>query len=106
MANIKDHLSKNDYDALFCVTDMYAIGAARALLAQGKSIPDDTMVLGFGNFPEADDFSVPISTIQIPIENIIEKSWEWLMHRIENPGTEPRITILGMDIVHRESTRC
>jgi len=104
MANIKDHLSKNDYDALFCVTDMYAIGAARALLAQGKSIPDDTMVLGFGNFPEADDFSIPISTIQIPIENIIEKSWEWLMNRIENPGTDPRISVLDMEIIHREST--
>ncbi|MBX3113934.1 MAG: LacI family DNA-binding transcriptional regulator [Fimbriimonadaceae bacterium] len=104
MVNLQDHLAKNEYDALFCVTDTYAIGAARALLAQGKQIPEDTMVLGFGNFPEAEDFSVPISTIEIPIKNIIEQSWNWLMDRINNPGTEPRISVLDMEIVHREST--
>gem|GEM_PF-575234 len=102
--SLRDHLTSNDYDALFCFNDTIAIGAARLLMELGKEIPKETMIIGLGDFPEASDFQIPISTIRLPIENIIEQSWTWLMDRIEDSSLPQRMTVLSMEIIHREST--
>ena len=104
MESVAPHLAKNDYDALFCFSDGFAIGATRALLNLGKRVPEDTMVLGTGNYPEASDFQIPISTICQPLEQIVEQSWNWLMERIENHDLEHRMTVLDMEVIHRAST--
>ncbi len=102
--SLLNHLKENQYDALFCFTDTIAIGAARALLELGTKIPEETMIIGLGDFPEAADFQVPISTLQLPLERVIEQSWTWLMERIANPALPPKMTVLSMDIIHRQST--
>jgi DNA-binding LacI/PurR family transcriptional regulator len=92
-------------DAVFAFNDTYAIGAARALLAHGRRIPEDCAVWGFGDYPEGADFRVPLSTLRIPLEPIVERAWEWLMERIANPALDPRLELLPMDLVERASTR-
>lgn len=106
MQSLCNHLKANSYDAFLCFTDTIAIGAARCLLGQGKQIPHDTMIIGLGDFPEASDFQIPISTIRLPIECVIAQSWTWLMERIQDTSIKPRMTILDMEIIHRYSTEC
>lgn len=84
-----DYLNENPApDGVFAFADNMAIGAARALLAKGLSIPADCMVRGFGDTSEAADFRVPLSTIQVPVDALVDQLWEWLLNRIQNPGQE------------------
>jgi DNA-binding LacI/PurR family transcriptional regulator len=91
-------------DAFFGVTDTLAIGAARALLLQSFRIPDDCKIWGFGAFPEGEDFRIPISTIRIPIPEIVDQAWTWLIERIARPETSERLALLPMELVERESS--
>jgi len=52
------------FDALFCASDLIAIGAMRALQKQGKRIPEDVAVVGFDDIPVASFSSPALTTIQ------------------------------------------
>lgn len=92
-------------DAFFGFTDTYAVGAARAALKAGYSIPDDVAVWGIGNYPEAADFSVPISTLRTPIQSIIEAAWGKLLERVRGEApAENRLEVFEMEFIEREST--
>ncbi len=63
------------------------------------------MIWGFGDYPEAEDYRVAISTLRTPIAEVVAQAWTWLMDRIEHQGTESRLTVLPMELVERDSTR-
>jgi DNA-binding LacI/PurR family transcriptional regulator len=92
-------------DAFSCFTDTFAIGAMRALLEKGVSVPNDCQVIGFGNFPEAEDHRIPISTVVAPITQIVPQAWTWLNERIQAPNLESRSMMFEMDIILRATTR-
>jgi DNA-binding LacI/PurR family transcriptional regulator len=91
-------------DAFFCLTDTLAIGVTNALIDAGVRVPEDCMVWGFGDFPEAAEFRVPLSTIRVPVGEVVEQAWTWLRERMENPDTEYRLVVLDMELVERAST--
>ncbi|MDR6847770.1 DNA-binding LacI/PurR family transcriptional regulator [Sphingomonas sp. BE137] len=51
------------YDAIFAASDSIAIGAMRALAAEGRSIPGDVAVVGFDDIPSASLTTPPLSTV-------------------------------------------
>ena len=54
-----------DTDCVFCVSDVAAFGVQSCVLAQGRRIPDDVALAGFGNF-EISRFANPsISTVVV-----------------------------------------
>lgn len=56
----------NDYpdtDCVFCVSDIAAFGAQNRLLAEGRKIPDEIAIAGFGNFEVSRFVSPSISTV-------------------------------------------
>lgn len=91
-------------DGVFAFTDTLAIGASRALHLRGFQIPRDTLIFGFSDFPEAEDYRVPISSVRAPIEDLVNQGWDWLIERIANPELEARVSVLPMTIIEREST--
>lgn len=96
----------NCADGYFGFTDTYAVGAARAVLKAGLQIPQDTVVWGVGDYPEAAGFSVPISTMRIPLKPIVEAAWRSLNERIDGQaGPENRLELFDMEFVERDSTR-
>ncbi len=50
--------------ALFCASDMMAIGAVRGIEAMGKRVPEDISVMGFDDIPIADYVYKGISTVR------------------------------------------
>ena len=105
-AAVMDLLSRGPVpDAFFCFTDVLAIGTSRALLNKGVKIPDQCQVCGFGNYPDGEDYKVPLTTLQVPIEAIVEQAWQWLLERIQNPDQERRLVLLPMIPVIRDSAR-
>jgi len=54
-----------DTDCVFCVSDIAAFGVQSRVLAEGRRIPDDIAIAGFGNF-EVSRFATPsISTVVV-----------------------------------------
>lgn len=92
-------------DAFFCFTDVLAVGTVRALLNSGIQVPNDCQVCGFGNYPDGEDYRVPLTTLQIPVESIVDQAWQWLMGRIQNPNLERRLALLPMVSIERDSTK-
>jgi DNA-binding LacI/PurR family transcriptional regulator len=56
--------SGTEFDALFAVTDVLAIGAMRALANAGRNVPGDISVVGFDDLPRAASVIPPLTTIQ------------------------------------------
>ncbi len=91
-------------DAVFGFTDTLVIGACRAIFQKGYEVPKDCLAWGFADFPEAENYRVPLSSIRAPIEELVEQGWSWLMERIGDPTIAPRMKVLPMRIIEREST--
>ena len=53
-----------EFDAIFAVTDVLAIGAMRALVDGGRRVPGDVSVVGFDDLPRAASVNPPLTTIQ------------------------------------------
>lgn len=51
------------FDAIFCGSDLIAIGALRALREKGVRIPDDVALIGFDDIPAASHTSPPLTTL-------------------------------------------
>jgi len=51
------------FDAMFCASDLIAIGAMRALTEHGRRIPDDVAVAGFDDQPVAAFTHPPLTTV-------------------------------------------
>jgi DNA-binding LacI/PurR family transcriptional regulator len=52
------------FDAVFCASDLIAIGAMRALQERGIRIPDDVAVTGFDDVPSASFANPSLTTVQ------------------------------------------
>lgn len=52
-----------DFDAVFGVSDLIAIGAMRALISRGVAVPQDVAVAGFDDIHMASNVSPPLTTV-------------------------------------------
>ena len=92
-------------EGIFGFTDSVAIGFARALLAEGVKVPEDCLIWGFADYPESEDFRVPISSVRVPVEEIVETAWTWLIDRIENNPGDSRSINFPMQLIERASSQ-
>ncbi len=91
-----------DLTAVFCMADVMAIGALRALSDSGKRVPEDISVVGYDGVPTS-QFSVPrLATIHQDAEAMARRSVELLEHNILNGGDAQHIRI-PFDFIRGES---
>ncbi|MEG2652483.1 MAG: LacI family DNA-binding transcriptional regulator [Ruthenibacterium sp.] len=90
--------------AVFCMSDLIAIGAMRAIHEAGLRVPEDISVLGFDGI-ELARFCIPqLATIRQPQQDIAQSSVQQLLAAIEHAA--PRETvILPTTLVVGESVR-
>ena len=91
-------------DAVVAFSDPIALGASNALQEAGVDVPRDCVVWGCGDFPEARQYKVPLSTIRPPIGSVVDRAWQMLMSRIKDPTLESRLEVLPMEVVARKSS--
>ncbi|MGN0275538.1 MAG: LacI family DNA-binding transcriptional regulator [Chordicoccus sp.] len=89
-------------DAIFCISDVLAIGACRAIQDRGLKIPEDVSVLGFDGIEMGSYVNPRLSTVSQPIREIAETSIRLLFDMLDG-GSGENCT-LDAKIVQREST--
>lgn len=93
-----------DFTALFCMSDVMAIGAIRALRDAGKRVPEDVSVMGLDGLALG-EYTVPkLATVCQNVEALAESSLELLLERIENNAPAQHRTI-PVCLEWRESAR-
>ncbi|MBD0403472.1 LacI family DNA-binding transcriptional regulator [Flammeovirga sp. EKP202] len=98
---------KVDFDAVFAMNDMAAIGAQRALQERGYKIPDDVLVAGFSNEPIANLVSPPITTVHQPAAEIGKLAAKKIINHIEERDKSilaSETTVLDSKLIIRAST--
>lgn len=87
----KELMKENvEFTAVFAVTDIFALGVIRALSDEGIRIPEDVSVLGFDGI-KLGDYTVPrLTTIQQPVDEMVEASVNMIIEMIEHgkPGED------------------
>jgi LacI family transcriptional regulator len=91
--------------ALFCGNDLLALGALRAALLHGLSVPDDLAVVGYDDQPLAALSLVPLTSIRQPIYEIGRRAGELFLDDLHRGADHRhRHVLFKPELVAREST--
>lgn len=90
-------------DAVFCSTDMVALGALVEAGERGLRVPQDLAVMGFGDLAFAADTAPALTTVRIDGATIGQRAAQWIMHRAEGMEVPEKRLDLGFEIIRRGS---
>ena len=93
----------SDVTAFFCMNDITAIGAIRAITEAGYQIPSDIVVISMDDIDIAQYVSPMLTTMHIPIEEMGKMTAKILIDRINNGHTLPLKMSLPYYMARRES---
>ncbi len=93
-----------DIDAVFCSSDLLALGVLTEARARGIQVPRQLAVMGFGDMPFVADLLPALSSVRINGAEIGQLAAGMLIERAE--GLEParRVIDVGYSIVERETS--
>ncbi len=101
---IKTYIEKRGCpDALFCQNDETAIYAYRAVIGLGYRLPSDVLLVGCDGLPYMEFFEPPLSTINLPTEEICVIAARFLQQRMNAPNTPLQQTTLQGRLIIRKS---
>ena len=96
-----------DIDAVFASNDSMALGVIHTTRRRGLSIPEDLLLVGFDNTPEADSYWPPLTSVQQGLLQSGHKAVEELHQIIEagkNEQNVPRRKIIQPELIVRQSS--
>jgi LacI family gluconate utilization system Gnt-I transcriptional repressor len=93
-----------DTDAIFCSSDLLALGVMTEARARNISIPERVAVMGFGDVPFLADMVPALSTVRINGADIGQMAAGFLIERAEGRPVSPHIVDVGFSIVERDTT--
>ena len=97
-------INNPEVTALFCASDVMAIGVLSAAKDLGIKIPEQLSVIGFDNILLARYTTPPLTTISQSPYNMASCSIQLLTGMIEGKQTKPTFKILDSELIIREST--
>ncbi|MCI0418471.1 MAG: GntR family transcriptional regulator [Acidobacteria bacterium] len=102
---LKNLLSRSPHPtALFAGNDQMAIILLKQLAALKMRVPEDFSVMGFDNLRFAEHLSVPLTTMDQPIQEMGRRATELLLERVElAKPLAPRHEIFHPRLIIRES---
>ena len=92
-----------EFDAVFAVSDVMAVGALRALYEAGVSVPEKCSVMGFDGIDLCDYCTPSLTTVSQPIEKMASKTSGILIDVLEGKGEHTHLLFEG-NIIERETT--
>lgn len=95
--------------AVFCGSDLTAIGALQAIRGAGLRVPDDIALVGFDDIPQARTVEPPLTTVRQPMEQLGHTAVSMLIDILESLSADhhrqlaPQHVLLPTELVVRES---
>ena len=96
---------ENRPTALFCANDPTAFKVYEILRTLKLKIPEDVSVIGFDNVETCSSMTPPLTSINIPKEEMGEEAVSLLLKRIENPANVIKNLQLSTTIIPRDSVK-
>jgi LacI family gluconate utilization system Gnt-I transcriptional repressor len=90
-------------DAVFCSSDLLALGVMTEAQARGIAIPAQLAVVGFGDLAFAADLHPTLTTVRIDGTAIGRQAARFIVERAEGRAVQPHIVDMGFSIVPRAS---
>ena len=91
-------------EAIFCYSDILAMGALRAVFDAGLTVPDDVAIIGIDDIEEGRYSRPTLSTVSLDTPFIAAQAVERLAARIEDPGATAEEVVAPHVLLPREST--
>ncbi len=92
-------------DAILVGNDYFALGVYAALRERGLRIPEDVMVMGWGDYPFSRYLDPPLSSVRLPSAQIAESATNRLLSVLDGTAEPGHMTELFQpEIVFRAST--
>jgi LacI family gluconate utilization system Gnt-I transcriptional repressor len=103
-AGLADLLARQpDVDAVFCSSDVLALGAITEAQARGIPVPGRVAVFGFGDFAFAADTHPALTTVRIDGTAIGRQAARFIIDRAEGRPVAAPVVDIGFAIVQRAS---
>lgn len=90
-----------DIDALYCATDLVALGALMEARARGIDVPRQLSIVGFGDADFAVDTDPPLTTVRVDSAALGQRAAAMLMARIDGTSQPGQVVDLGFEIIER-----
>lgn len=96
--------SKEEFTAIFAISDRMAVGACKAIFDSGKSVPEDYSVIGFDGLDFAQYYHPSITTLRQPMEEMAEATIRTLLGMIGDRPSSEHIVFDG-ELIEAQSVR-
>jgi LacI family transcriptional regulator, gluconate utilization system Gnt-I transcriptional repressor len=93
----------NEIDAVFCSSDLLALGVMTEARVQGLQVPRQLAVIGFGDLAFAADLDPALSTVRIRGDAIGRQAAQFIVDRVEGREVPERVIDIGFSIIQRQS---
>lgn len=90
--------------AVFCISDLMAVGAIRSAMEEELRVPEDLAVCGFDNIYFSRMFKPTLTTVSQPMHDLGCTAMEALINIIEEKSTEQMHYFMEHELIIREST--
>jgi LacI family gluconate utilization system Gnt-I transcriptional repressor len=93
-------------EAVFCVSDLSAIGLMMECQRRGISIPDQVSIMGFGDFDIGRVTNPPLTSIRVDFAGLGKRAGRLVLDLLSGrPVDQPTRIDVGLSIVERGSVR-
>ncbi len=104
-SGLRELLARNPrIDALFCSSDMMAIGVIMEAQAQGIAVPDQLAVVGMGDLSFSRDVNPALTSVRIDGTVIGNTAARYIIARSDGKLVSEPVCDIGFTIMEREST--
>ncbi|MBX3642734.1 MAG: LacI family DNA-binding transcriptional regulator [Rubrivivax sp.] len=90
-------------DAVFCSSDLLALGVLTEARVQGWAVPQRLAVIGFGDLEFAADLDPALSSVRIQGGDIGRQAARFIVDRVEGREVAEKVVDIGFSIVERQS---
>lgn len=105
-ATLRLFARKDRPDAVFCASDVMALGVLHAARNElGLRIPEDFSLVGFDDIPSAGWAGHALTTIRQPVRRMIKDAVDNLVESMESPALPPRIRRFEGRLIIRNTVR-
>jgi LacI family gluconate utilization system Gnt-I transcriptional repressor len=91
-------------DAVFCSSDLLALGVMTEAHATGIAVPEQLAIVGFGDLAFAADVHPALTTVQINAAAIGRQAAQFIVDRAEGREVAQRVVDIGFSVIDRGTT--